>query len=428
MQIVNPVIPGFAPDPSICRVADDYYLAVSSFEYFPAIPIFHSRDLVHWHRIGHAVHRPEQMTFEPWVSCGMQAPTLRHHDGRFWLTCTNGGGGGNFIVHAEDPAGPWSDPLWIDQAGIDPDIFVDVDGSVYYTNSWRFTDAQGRKRCTIGQSRIDLTTGQRLEPVREIWEGTGGKGAEAPHIYHIDGHYYLLIAEGGTEYGHMVTIARSDRIEGPYSPCPRNPILSHRSLASPIQCTGHADLIDTQDDNWFMVFLATRPVGYPPCYHLGRETFLAPVCWDDDGWPVVGDDGTVALEMEADLPAGQEPWKVPASDDFDAEELGLCWNFLRNPRDRDWSLTERPGWLRLHGSTATLDQEQSPAWIGRRQQHFNCSFRAKLDFSPEAPNEEAGLCVLMNSRHHYEIAVTGAANRRRLVLRRRVGSLQLITA
>lgn len=430
MKLHNPVIPGFSPDPSICRVGEDYYLAVSSFEYFPAIPIWHSRDLVHWRQIGHAVHRPEQMPFEPWVSCGMLAPTLRHHAGRFYLTCTNAGGGGNFIVHAADPAGPWSDPVWIDQPGIDPSLFVDDDGSVYYTNSYRFTDDRGMRRCTIGQSRIELQTGAILEPVREIWPGTGGKGAEAPHLYKIDGRYYLMIAEGGTEYGHMGTIARSHSPWGPWESCPDNPIFSNRSTDLPLQACGHGDLVQAPDGSWWMVFLAIRPVGYHSHHVLGRETCLAPVRWTDAGWPVVGTDGRLPLSFEAALPHPLQalPPK-PVRDDFDSQTLDLEWNHLRLPRSACYSLDHRPGHLTLWGTASDIDNMFRPTWIGRRQRHLRCRVATCLDFAPgegqdqEHEKEEAGLCVWQNPKHHYEIALQRRHQRNDLLLRRRIGSL-----
>lgn len=269
MTYRNPVIPGFHPDPSVCRVGDDYYLVTSSFEYFPGVPLFHSKDLVHWRQIGHCLTRVSQLDLsEARSSAGIYAPTIRFRDGTFYMTTTNVSGRGNFIVTTDDPHGEWSDGVAVDHPGIDPDLFFDEDGIVYYTTSYN----QG-----IYQSRIDAKTGQRFSDPRLIWSGTGGQYPESPHIYRIGDWYYLFIAEGGTEYGHMETVARSKRPEGPYESCPDNPILSHRSIQSPIQATGHADLVQTPDGDWWAVFLGIRPVGYPFRHHLGRETFLAPV-------------------------------------------------------------------------------------------------------------------------------------------------------
>lgn len=404
----NPVIPGFHPDPSICRAGEDYYLVTSSFEYFPGVPLFHSRDLIHWRQIGHCLTRPSQLPLaKAWPSQGIYAPTIRYHQGRFYMITTNNSGGGNFIVWTDDPAGEWSEPLWVDKPGIDPSLLFDDDGTVYFTAVGNF------------QGRIDMATGRVTERVGQIWPGSGGKHPEGPHLYKIHGRYYLLIAEGGTDYGHMATMARSDSPWGPFVPSPHNPILSHRSIDSPIQCTGHGDLVEDHRGNWWLVFLGTRPKGFHPCTPLGRETFLAPVQWTADGWPVVGNNGRVELEMETNgLPA--HPWPVtPVRDDFDQPRLDCRWTFLRNPYARDWSLTDRPGWLRLNGSAVTPGDLDSPAWAGRRQQHHCCTAATLMDFRPQHEHEEAGLMVFMNAGHHYEIARRGE----QIIVRRRIGGL-----
>lgn len=420
MRFQNPVLPGFYPDPSVCRAGSDYYLVASSFEYFPGVPIFHSRDLVHWRQIGHCLTRPEQLPLEmARASGGIYAPTIRHRAGRFYMVTTNVSGPGNFYVLTDEPAGEWSSPIRVDQGGIDPSLLFDNDGRVYF---------QSTGEAGIVQCEIDIATGAKTADTRPIWSGTGGQYPEAPHLYHIGDLYYLMIAEGGTEYGHMVTMARSRDPWGPFEPCPRNPILSHRSIKSPIQATGHADIVQAQDGTWQLVCLAVRPNSYPPCYHLGRETFLAPVHWDEKGWPVVGDEGRIALEMDGpNLPA--HPWPAePPRDDFDAAELRMSWNFLRNPRPEDWSLTDRPGWLRLNGSPVTLDDADSPAWVGRRQQHFDFRASTQLEFDPVHEDEEAGITVRMNERHHYEIAIAQREGQRTALVRRRIGSMQVVVA
>ncbi len=424
MHVVNPVIPGFYPDPSLCRVGEDYYLVTSTFAYFPGVPVFHSRDLVHWRQIGHCLTRDSQLPLAGVASRGgIYAPTLRYHAGRFYMVTTNvRDGGGHFYVWADDPAGPWSEPVQVDTRdlghSIDPSLLFDDDGTVYFT-------CNGRKGTPgIHQFPIDIATGQRLGEIRFVWTGTGGRHPEAPHLYHIGDWYYLLIAEGGTEYAHMVTLARSTSPWGPFEACPHNPILTHRGLLDPIQATGHADLIQAPDGRWWLVCLGIRTHGYPMVYHLGRETFLAPVTWDADGWPHVGWEGRLRAEFEAEGLVAH-PWpEPPARDNFDAPELGLDWNFLRNPHAEDWSLAERPGWLRLHGSPLTLDEVASPAFVGRRQRHFACRAETLLDFEPGRDNEEAGLTVYMNEHHHYDLAVTRRAGLGRcLIIRRRIGSL-----
>lgn len=410
----NPVLPGFYPDPSICRVGRDFYLVTSSFEFFPGVPLFHSRDLVNWRQIGHCLTRPEQLPLAGVnASGGVWAPTIRHHDGVFYLTTTNVSAGGNFIVTAPHPEGPWSDPIRVAQPGIDPSLFFDDDGSVLYT-----TSHEG-----AFQSRIDIKTGALLTEPKVIWPGTGGQYPEGPHLYKRDGWYYLLLSEGGTEYGHMITMARSRSAWGPFEPCPRNPLFTHRSYRSPIQGLGHADLVETADGEWFAVALGFRPNGYPPCYHLGRETFMTPVTWADDGFPVFADQGRLALEGQISLPL--EPRSVAGPrEEFDAGVLGPHWNYLRNPELERYSLTERPGHLRLRGARAGLDDTASPTWVGQRQCHFAVRASTRLAFRPTAENEEAGLVVRMNEHHHYEMFVTLRAGVPSVVLRRRIGSLR----
>lgn len=410
----NPVLPGFHPDPSVCRVGSDYYVVASSFEYFPGIPIFHSRDLVNWRQIGHCLTRASQLPLAgARASGGVWAPTLRHHDGTFYMTTTNTSSGGNFIVTATSAEGPWSEPIPVAQPGIDPSLFFDDDGSVYYT-----TSHEG-----AFQSRINPNTGELLGEPKVLWAGTGGQYPEGPHLYRRDGWYYLLLSEGGTEYGHMITMARSKSPWGPFEPCARNPLLSHRSHKSPIQGLGHADLVDTPDGHWFAVALGFRPNGYPPCYHLGRETFLVPVKWEADGFPSFGDQGRVQLEEETPLSLEPLP-EATARDDFTSGALAPHWNHLRNPEPELYSLSERPGYLRLRGSAAGLDDIAATAWLGQRQRHFAVQITTCLEFRPETEAEEAGLVVRMNERHHYEVFVTLRGGAPSVVLRRRIGSLQ----
>lgn len=426
IQYSNPVIPGFHPDPSVCRVGADFYLVTSSFEYFPGVPIFHSRDLVHWKQIGHCLTRQSQLDLDGCrSSMGIYAPTIRFHNGRFYMITTNVKMFRNFYVWAENPEGPWSEPIWPEWPSVDPSLFFDEDGRVYITGTGGFF---GDEPKGIYQAEIDLESGKLLSERRLIWQGTGGKSAEGPHLYRINGKYYLMIAEGGTEYGHMATIARSDSPYGPFESNPDNPILTHRSSGNSIQATGHADLVQLEDESWWAVFLGIRPVSVPFSgrhHHLGRETFLASVTWSPDGWPVIGDGGKIAEKMDAGtLPIVGDETPTPDVDDFNSNRLQLEWNFLRNPRDEDWSLEERPGWLTLHGSDLTLNDIGSPAFVGRRQQHLRCSVSTLMSFDPVHEGEEAGLTVYMNERFHYDIALTcGVEGRRQVILRRRIGSL-----
>jgi len=420
MKYANPVISGFHPDPSICRVEDDYYLVTSTFEYFPGVPVFHSKDLVNWRRIGHCLTRESQLPLhQAGSSAGIYAPTIRHHDGWFYMVTTNVSGVGNFYVRSRKAEGPWSEPIGVAQGGIDPSLLFDDDGKVYFQSVQNGPQGEGIYQCVI---RIE--TGEMLTESRLIWKGTGGNNPEAPHLYKIKNQYYLMIAEGGTELGHMETIARSENPFGPFEACPHNPILTHRSTDLPIQAAGHADLVETQDGSWWAVLLGIRPPTYPRRHHLGRETFLAPVTWTEDGWPIIGDNGRVLEQMDAPSLA-PHPWPTPPiRDDFDAAELNDEWIFLRNPAPGSWSLEERPGALTLRGSEATLDEIASPAFVGRRLSHFDCRLAAQLDFEPGSAVEEAGITLFMNGKHHYDLAVTQREGRKVLILRRTVGSLR----
>lgn len=415
----NPVISGFHPDPSVCRWGDDYYLVTSSFEYFPGVPLFHSTDLVNWQQLGHVLTRTEQLDLrDAHSSGGVYAPSIRVHEGTFYMVTTNVSAGGNFYVSTNDPAGEWSNPIFVDHPGIDPDLFFDADGTVYFTSASGGAEGPG-----IYQSRIDIKTGQRLSDVKFVWPGTGGQYPEAPHIYRIGNWYYLMMAEGGTEYGHMETIARSKQPYGPFEGCPHNPILTHRSKLKSIHATGHADLVQTPDGDWWAVFLGIRPHQYPPKHHLGRETFLAPVTWTEDGWPIIGDNGMVDETMSAGNLPLQPVETAPVRDDFDRPQLAPLWNFLRTPNATNWSLQEQVGSLTLYGVPATLSDIGVPTFVGRRQQHFLCEASTRLTFAPQRDGEEAGVTVYMNDRFHYEIAVTRIAGVRKVIFRRQIGSL-----
>lgn len=422
MKYKNPVISGFHPDPSICRAGEDFYLVTSSFEYFPGVPIFHSKDLVNWEQIGHCLTRESQLPLnQAKSSMGIFAPTIRYNNGRFYMITTNLTIGKNFFVWSEKPEGPWSDPVWLEWPGIDPSLLFDEDGKVYLTGT---QDIFSGEPMGIYQAEIEIETGMLLSERRLIWEGTGGAHPEGPHLYKINGYYYLMIAEGGTEYGHMVTMARSEQPFGPFESHPNNPILTHRSSLSPIQATGHADLVQYKDGSWWTVFLGIRPAPIPfsgKHHHLGRETFLAPVEWNEAGWPYIA--SQVELEMDGKSLQIEESRQWIGKDDFNQNTLDFSWNFLRNPMNDSWSLTDRPSCLTLYGSSFSLNDVDSPAFVARRQQHFDCKVSTSLEFSPKEDGEEAGLTVFMNERFHYEIAVGLREGVKKVFVRRRIGSL-----
>lgn len=305
----NPVVRGNAPDPSVIRVGEDFYLATSTFDFFPGILIHHSTDLVNWRLLGGAVDRPAQYRRDGVPGELMLfAPTLRYAEGRFHLACTNVvAGQGNFVLSAEDPAGPWSDAVWIDQEAFDPSLTYDA-GRWLYTRRTLKPRADGRLGPVI-QAEIDLATGE-LGPVRELtddYQGFCSNDIEGPHLYRINQWYYLFSAEGSTLKGHMQTCGRSRSPWGPFEPAPHNPVLTHRHrVGHPIQSTGHAELVDDADGHWWALHLGTRHAKWADHHNLGRETFLAPVHWVE-GWPIIGNDGTTELDWQLDRPLPRGP-------------------------------------------------------------------------------------------------------------------------
>lgn len=410
----NPVISGLASDPSICRVGDDYYLVTSTFEYFPGLPIYQSKDLVNWKMIGYALHKPSQ---NPLMGCtasfgGQYAATLRYHKGTFYVICTNYGGSGSqgeFYVTATNPAGPWSEPHWIGCWYVDPSLMFEND-STYYLSP----DNKGG--FLVGT--LNEATDRFNQPLKKVAAGLGGSSPEGPHMYKINDYYYLMSAEGGTGYEHREVIQRSKSPYGPFVPSPLNPVASHMNApANPFQAIGHADLVQLPDDSWWMVCLGFRTKG-GKYHHLGRETFLAPVTWNADGWPKAGTDGIVKETMAApNLPL--HVWeKEPVRDDFECASLRLPWNFVRNPHDADWSLTAKPGFLRLNGSKISFKEKDSPAFVCRRQTAFNLVASAKISFTPTKSTEEAGLVVRGDDKNHFDFLVTMFGGKRVIMLRK----------
>ena len=403
-KIKNPILSGFYPDPSICAVGDDFYLVTSTFAYFPGVPIFHSKDLVNWEQIGHVFTRESQLNLTgAGHSQGIFAPTLRYNNGTYYLITTNVSHGGNFIVTAEKPEGPWSDPYWLEGAeGIDPSLFFDDDGKAYYIGTRPNPEGvryNGDWEDWIQE--LDLNNMCLVGDSHKIWKGAMRDAIwpEGPHLYKIDGYYYLMIAEGGTGPEHSVTIARSKSIYGKYEGCPRNPIITHRHLGKnyPIKHVGHADLVKTQDDKWFMVMLASRTCdGY--C-NTGRETFLAKVIWEE-GWPVVNPGtGILELEQEHEL----ERYDVEPETNcyhFYRKELDSKLVFLRNPSENLYSLTEREGCLRLYLKKQSLLELDNPAYIGIRQKDYYYVVSTMMEFKPMDEKESAGIAIVQSNEYH----------------------------
>jgi xylan 1,4-beta-xylosidase len=402
----NPIIPGFNPDPSICRVGTDYYLVTSTFEYFPGLPIYHSENLVDWQLVSHGINRPSQMQLSAQVpnAFGLYAPTIRYINERFYITCTNvpyeGKNSGNFYIWSDGIEGPWSDPIWLDLPGIDPSLFIDEDGKVYYTG----TDQ------TIYLTEIDLTTG-KTGPRVDIWSGTGAADPEGPHLYKKDGYYYLLISEGGTSYGHMLTMARSKTIKGPYAPCPMNPLLTNRSTSLPLQAVGHADLFQDHNKRFWAVCLAVRPIGYPLSHLLGRETCLIPVEWEDD-WPKFGENKQLALTYDAFLPGAKKVIEQKATTEANNWVSLYTWD--------ETLLEENKNDIQLTPNAIDLSDGKAMAFAGLRQEQLAFHFEVTLQSFLEEGS--TGVTAFLNRKHHYELFIR-KNEQLTLVFRRQIGSL-----
>jgi xylan 1,4-beta-xylosidase len=435
-QIQNPILPGFFPDPSLCRVGDDYYIANSTFEWFPGVPIHHSRDLVNWRLIGHALTRKSQLDLSGIAdSAGVWAPSLSHADGQFWLIYTNvrytGMGRpfkdiGIYLTTAKEVNGPWSDPVVLNSIGFDPSLFHDDDGRKWLANMrWDFRKGKHRFAGIVIQE-FDPKSQKLVGPMTQILEKTGIL-TEGPNLYKHDGWYYLLLAEGGTGWNHGISAARSRNILGPYELDPQPSVLTSRDDATlTLQKAGHGELVQTPAGEWYLAHLASRPLktsagvnaGSPDktsaaqahaghrCV-LGRETCLQRVEWRD-GWLRLATGGTKPQET-LPLPKGPklQPWpELPARDDFDSSTLDLRWSSLRQPAEESWlSLSERPGWLRLRGGDSPFSLFKQ-SLIARRVQHFQFTAGTCLEFSPEHYTQMAGLICYYDTRQHYYLRVT----------------------
>lgn len=437
-MIANPILPGFHADPSICRVpgdgGDDYYIATSTFEWWPGVRIHHSKDLVNWRHHSYACTRTSQLdlTGHP-DSSGVWAPCLSYAGGQFWLIYTDVRSTvgafkdtHNYLVTAPSIDGPWSEPIYLNSSGFDPSLFHDEDGRHWLLNQqWIHTPGKNHFNGILLQE-YDAEAKKLVGPVKNIYRGTELGVVEGPHVYRRNGWYYLLTAEGGTYYEHAVTLARSRQLDGPYETLPGNPLLTGwQKQTDGLQRSGHASWVETGNGEWFMAHLCGRPLEWSgPNAHrnnpangyeglhcpLGRETALQRLHWRDDDWPeVVGGNGQQpSVRVEApNLPAHPFPAE-PARDDFDGSVLNHHLNSLRKPWDESWaSLTARPGHLRLTGRESLMSLfDQS--LLARRQQHFNCRIETRVDFSPENIHQMAGLVAYYNTRNHAYLHVTTA--------------------
>jgi alpha-N-arabinofuranosidase len=428
-EYVNPILAGYYPDPSVLRVGNDYYLVNSSFAHFPGLPIFRSKDLVNWVQIGNAIDRPEQLDFTGLAtSRAVFAPAISHHAGTFYIVNTCVDCRGNFVITAKDPAGPWSDPIWLPFEGIDPSIYWENDRAYIVNNRAPSEPPRYDGHRAIWIQEYDWRAGKMVGESTQLINGgvdIAKKPAwiEGPHIFKKDGWYYLTAAEGGTSVNHSQVVFRSRNLRGPFTPYAGNPILTQRDLPQdrvhPISAAGHAQLVETQSGDWWATFLATRPYEGDK-YTIGRETFLLPVTWRD-GWPHILPPGKVIPFTHArpKLPAWERP-ALPTSgdfryvDEFDGAKLGMQWIGIRTPKQPFYRLAG--GALELTGAGALGDLKSAPAYLARRQQHHIASFSTTVSFDPMKDGARAGLAAVQSDQSHLFFGITRIAGKRSIAL------------
>jgi xylan 1,4-beta-xylosidase len=432
----NPIVSGYAPDPTVTRVGDDYYLVTSSFTHFPGLPIYHSKDLVNWTQIANAIDRPEQFDFSGLeVSRGIFAPDISYHDGTYYLTSTCVDCNGNFVMTADHPTGPWSNPYWLGFEGIDPSIYWGDGGKAYILNNGAPNEESrydGHRAIWIQEfDWQNLTmTGERKQLINggvdiseePVW-------IEGPHIIKRNGYYYISAAEGGTSVHHSQTIFRSDNVLGPYKPADHNPILTQRDLDyerdDPIIAAGHAKFVQIPNGDWWATFLAIRPYDHD-MFNIGRETFLLPVRWEND-WPYIlppGERIPFALQ-KPELPEQPEPTPPNSgdfgyTDSFDGDELVLGWMGIRDPDSPFYKIEDGVLNFACHGGLGNLDA--SPSFVGRRQQHHIATASTTVSFEPSADGEMAGIAAIQNDKHWMFLGITRRNGENQVALYRRQGS------
>ncbi|HPR32361.1 MAG TPA: glycoside hydrolase family 43 protein [Prolixibacteraceae bacterium] len=429
----NPILPGWYSDPSICSNGEDYFLVTSTFVYFPGVPIFHSTDLVNWKQIGHVLDRESQLVNmeKQHTSGGIFAPAISYnpHNQTYYMITTNVGAG-NFFVKTKDPFGSWSDPVFLpDVGGIDPSFFFDDDGKAYIVNN---DDPEGKpkydghrairirsfdveKEVTFGPEKVLVDGGIHPEK-NPIW-------IEGPHMYKINGMYYLMAAEGGTSIDHSEVILRGKHPMGPFKAWGKNPILTQRHLnparPNPITCAGHADLIQTKEGDWWSVFLACRPID-GKFENLGRETFLMPVLWSDDGFPYMtqGDDLIPMIVRREGVSRNEEVTfgNFGKTDDFNEPVLGMDWLTLRSSAKNLYTLEGHPGYLALKCTPVRASERAVPAFVCRRIQHHTFTATTKLVFHPADESERAGLLLYKDEGHQYFLSVQNQGKDRKIAL------------
>ena len=427
----NPILAGGYPDPSICKVGDTFYLVNSSFEYFPGLPIHKSTDLINWELIGHGLHRESQASstvnlVDVQSNGGIHAPTIRFNKGVYYIISTNVYYDAeknktdmvNFIITANNPAGPWSDPIHIEGApGIDPDLFFDDNGRVWYVGNQAPENPSFNGEGEIWLQELDLNEYSLIGERHLLWRGAcGGVWAEGPHMYKKDGKYYLIIAEGGTSFNHAVMVAMSENIEGPYISNPRNPILTSRHLSYDnwVNSTGHGDIVELDDGRYYMVILGIRNE-INRGSNMGRETFIAPLSWErepfewkenKDLWPVVSPiSGKVEKENDVIFTNSTQINSYDFRDDFNSKTLGLKWNFRRLPLENIYSLDKREGFLRIFSNQNIIKERHRAALMGFKQNQTNFEYFTSMNFNPENNKSEAGISIFQKDDNYLNFTV-----------------------
>lgn len=410
----NPVLKGFYPDPSVCFANGKYYLVTSTFQYFPGVALFESDNLVNWKQIGYVLTHPEQVMLDKIpASGGVFAPTIRYNNGRFYMVTTNDTTHRNFYVYTDDIYGEWSDPIEVDQGGIDPSLYFE-DGRTFFISNGQDDYGEGG----VVQCEIDIATGKKLSHSKSIWKGSGGRYLESPHVYKINGRYYLMAAEGGTEYGHMITYAVSDDIWGEYVTGDNNPILTNRNKAPYIiQGIGHGDLIQDKNGNWHILSLGFRQMGiWMPFHSLGREVFLSPAHFDENGRLFAGLDGTTDAQYEIKGDFAQD--KLPVFT-FGNTDPSVDWCYLRKYHPENYKLSADK--YELCGTDLTLDDMDSPTFIAMRQRDFDMELCVNVNL---CGNGEGGVTMYMCENEHYDIALKKTADGTFAILKLNIGGIK----
>ncbi len=438
----NPILSGYYPDPSVTRVGDDYYLVLSSFAHYPGLPIFHSKDLVHWTQIANAIDRPGQLDFTGMrTSQAVFAPDISYHAGTFYIVNTCVSCKGNFVITAKDPRGPWSDPMWLPFEGIDPSITWEGDKAYIVNNRAPDEPPRYDGHRAIWIQEYDWRAGKMVGPSTQLINGGVDISKkpvwiEGPHIFRKDGWYYLTAAEGGTSVNHSQVVFRSKDLLGPYLPFAGNPILTQRDLdpnrPNPVTSTGHATLVQTQKGDWWATFLGVRPYA-DDFYNTGRETFLLPVTWSD-GWPMILPHGKPVplVGKVPNLPAQAAP-ALPTSGDFGyvdrfaGNKLSMQWVGIRTPKTPFYTVGR--GELVITKPAPLGDLDRVPGFVGRRQQHANATVSVTVRYAPTKADARAGLAAVQSDLHYLFFGLTSKDGKRTLALYTRAkGDEQLVAS